>query len=36
MQIPAGKIYGLRLGMALRVRKGVEYGVMRVVAASVE
>jgi hypothetical protein len=25
MQIPAGKIYGLLLGMALRMRKGVEH-----------
>jgi hypothetical protein len=36
MQIPAGKIYGLLLGTALRMRKGVEHAVTRVAPGVVE
>jgi hypothetical protein len=36
MQIPAGKIYGLLLGMALRAHKGVEHGGTRLVAGGGE
>jgi hypothetical protein len=36
MQIPSGKIYGLLLGMALRMRKGAEHAVTPVVASAGE